>query len=150
MKWRTNMKFCDMPYQRIDFAEAKKELNAYLDNITAAKTLDHILQENQNTRNDERRENSSEKDYPAYGDGSRKDGALGTGILSARSLLQQYRENPAELLDSIDQTVTRAMRWRQAALERDEDPVVVDEYYYQSSDRVTVRRSRNKYPSAKK
>ena len=23
------------------------------------------------------------------------------------------------------------MRWRQAALERDEDPVVVDEYYYQ-------------------
>lgn len=62
---------------------AKKELNAYLDNITAAKTLDHILQENQNTRNDERRENSSEKDYPAYGDGSRKDGALGTGILSA-------------------------------------------------------------------
>lgn len=48
-----------------------------------------------------------------------------------RSLLQQYRENPAELLDSIDQTVTRAMRWRQAALERDEDPVVVDEYYYQ-------------------
>ena len=110
---------------------AKKELNAYLDNITAAKTLDHILQENQNTRNDERRENSSEKDYPAYGDGSRKDGALGTGILSARSLLQQYRENPAELLDSIDQTVTRAMRWRQAALERDEDPVVVDEYYYQ-------------------
>ena len=24
MKWRTNMKFCDMPYQRIDFAEAEK------------------------------------------------------------------------------------------------------------------------------
>ena len=48
-----------------------------------------------------------------------------------KSLLQQYRENPTELLDSIDQTVTRAMRWRQAALERDEDPVVVDEYYYQ-------------------
>ena len=55
---------------------AKKELNAYLDNITAAKTLDHILQENQNTRNDERRENSSEKDYPAYGDGKPQKTAL--------------------------------------------------------------------------
>lgn len=70
-------------YRRRAGRTCKKELNAYLDNITAAKTLDHILQENQNTRNDERRENSSEKDYPAYGDGSRKDGALGTGILSA-------------------------------------------------------------------
>lgn len=29
-----------------------------------------------------------------------------------RSLLQQYREIRQELLDSIDQTVTRAMRWR--------------------------------------
>lgn len=144
-----------MPRQILSVGElaelAKKELNAYLDNITAAKTLDHILQENQNTRNDERRENSSEKDYPAYGDGSRKDGALGTGILSAeKCLLQQYRENPAELLDSIDQTVTRAMRWRQAALERDEDPVVVDEYYYQLLRPCYCPRSRNKYPSAKK
>ena len=25
------MKFCDMPYQRIDFAEAKKELNALME-----------------------------------------------------------------------------------------------------------------------
>ena len=31
MKWRPNMKFCDMPYQRIDFAEAKKELSALME-----------------------------------------------------------------------------------------------------------------------
>ena len=107
---------------------AKKELNAYLDNITAAKTLDHILQENQNTRNDERRENSSEKDYPAYGDGSRKDGALGTGILSAEKPVATVSGESGGI-GRFDRP--RAMRWRQAALERDEDPVVVDEYYYQ-------------------
>ena len=36
MKWRTNMKFCDMPYQRIDFAEAKKELNALMEEFKQA------------------------------------------------------------------------------------------------------------------
>lgn len=62
---------------------AKRELNAYLDNRKAAETLDHILQENQNTRNDERRENGSEGEPPAYGDGSRRNGTLGDGSLSA-------------------------------------------------------------------
>ena len=30
------MKFCDMPYQRIDFAEAKKELNALMEEFKQA------------------------------------------------------------------------------------------------------------------
>ena len=36
MKWRTNMKFCDMTYQRIDFSEAKKELNALMEEFKQA------------------------------------------------------------------------------------------------------------------
>ena len=42
MKWRTNMKFCDMPYQRIDFAEAKKELNALMEEFKQAEDAEAL------------------------------------------------------------------------------------------------------------
>lgn len=158
-KQRTNpfypMDTIVMPRQILPSGElaelAKKELNAYLDNITAAKTLDHILQENQNTRNDERRENSSEKDYPAYGDGSRKDGALGTGILSAEKPvatvsgesggIARFDRPDRNTGDAVAAGSTRTGR-RSGSSGR---VLLIN-----SSDRVTVRRSRNKYPSAKK
>lgn len=74
--------------------------------------------------------NSSEKDYPAYGDGSRKDGALGTGILSAEKLkvtVSRIRRNC-----SIDRLTVHGRCGGRQRRTWDEDPVV-DEYYHQPS-----------------
>ena len=60
----------------------KKELNAYL-RVNSVETSSRELQNNLNSYNDGRREDSNDGNHFPHGDGSRKDGALGTGVLSA-------------------------------------------------------------------
>lgn len=60
----------------------KKKLNAYL-RVNSVETSSRELQNNLNSYNDGRREDSNDGNHFPHGDGSRKDGALGTGVLSA-------------------------------------------------------------------